>query len=147
MSRRLKVDTTEMGRLELYLIYEVDGIWEEEWRPLQGVEITNLITSVTKTVMDDCLNGFSKPLFKALGLAPWATIIKLPVVAATCARKEGCVFYDRKTCFPRAKKMPFCFEPNVSTNEDTLRLGAELIRLWREGVYVVLVKEDTACPK
>ena len=38
VSRRLRVRTNEMGFLELYLIYERAGAYEEYWRPLQAVQ-------------------------------------------------------------------------------------------------------------
>lgn len=142
MPRRLKVSTVEMGELELYLIYDEGGVWEEEWRPLQGTDLTGLMTVVSKEDMDHCLRGWTAPFFKALGLPPWGVLKKLPLAAQKCGQRAQCPMYDRKLCFPTAKRLPWCFEPDVSEDGEARRLASELIKFWREGVYVVLVREE-----
>lgn len=132
-----------MGPLELYLIYENDGLWEEQWRPLQGDAFTSLLTVVPKETMSHCLYGWSSPLVKALGLAPKGALVKLPLAAKECALRETCTFYDGATCFPTAKKMPWCFEPDGLGNPQKRRLASEVIKFWREGVYVVVVQENS----
>jgi len=144
MSRRLKVSTREMGDLELFLIYEVDGVWEEEWRPLQGLtSVVDLMTAVPQETMDHCLKGLSKPLVKALGLPPWGVLKKLPSEAKVCHLRDTCVFYDQKTCFPESKNLPWCYEPDISADADVRRLLNDLVQLWRDEVYVILVRETT----
>jgi hypothetical protein len=132
-----------MGPLELFLIYELDGVWEEEWRPLQGSSVCSLLTVVSQEVMDHCLYGWSSPLFKTLGLPPWGALKKLPEEATRCYQRKNCVFFDKKTCFPVAKRLPWCYEPEISEDEKVRQLGNDIIKLWREGVYVIIVQEVT----
>lgn len=141
MPRRLKLDTFEMGPLELFLIYDEGGTWEREWHPLQGEDMTTLFTSVTKETMDHALNGWSKPLVSMLGLSPDGCLIKLPPRSKECGERHKCVYFDKKLCFPTAKKMPWCFVPDGVQGAERLQLSAEVIKYWREGVYVVVVKE------
>jgi hypothetical protein len=139
MPRRLKLDTREMGFLDLYLIYDEDGVWEEEWRELQGEWYAPLLTTTSSEVLDQALKGYTQPLVKALGLSPQNCLIKIPEPARKCGARENCLFFDRGRCFPTAKKMPWCFVPDGIEGAERNRLAAEVIRLWREGVYVVLV--------
>ena len=141
MPRRLKIDTLEMGFLELFLIFNEHGVWEPEWRPLQGDALTALFTVVSKDTMDHALKGWSRPLVSALQLAPDGCLIKLPKDAKRCGARANCPFYDKKTCFPTAKKMPWCFVPDGVEGEERVRLAAEVIKFWREGVYVLVVEE------
>lgn len=141
MPRRLKIDSFEMGFLELYLIYDEGGTWEPEWRALQGEEMTTLFTRVPKDTMDHALKGWTRPFITALGLSPEGCLIKLPTTARKCGTRERCSFFDKKLCFPTAKKMPWCFVPDGIEGEERIRLASEVIKFWREGVYVVLVKE------
>lgn len=140
MPRRVKVRTQELGHVELFLIYETKGLWEEEWRPLQGnLPVRDVLTVVSGETMRHCLKGWSSPFVKALGLPPYGCLIKIPSDLARCHNREKCPFFDRTACLPTAKKMPSCFEPESSEEERPLL--TELVRLWKEGVYVVLVQE------
>lgn len=140
MPRRLKVKTLELGDLELYLIYQHGDEWEDEWRPIQGNPLTELLTVVSKEIWDHALAGFTKPLVKALGIPPQGALRKLP--ESSCSQRTHCPFYERKLCNARSKVIRHCFEPDVTDDPVARKLGSDLIRLWSEGVYVVVVNED-----
>lgn len=139
MPRRVKLKTLEMGDLELYLIYQTRDTWEPYWRALQGAEITSLLTVVSKETMDHAFAGWSKPLIKALGIPPVGALRKLP--HTECFLRADCPFYDRGSCTPKAKALRHCFELEGMSDEVSRKLGSELVRLWKEGVYIVLVQE------
>lgn len=141
MPRRLKLPTVELGVLELYVIYDYDGVWEDAWKPLQGSDLTSLATTVSKDVFDHALHGWSKPFVTALGLAPTGALRKLPVKATVCALRSNCTFYDKARCVPASAKLPWCFEPDGFDDPEQRRLAAEVVMLWRQGVYVVVVRE------
>ena len=137
MPRRLTIKTNELQDLPLYLIYQYGENWEEEWKPLQGAAITSLLTVVSQEDMTHALKGWTKPLFQALGLAPEFALRKLP--SFDCDKKKICPLHDKKNCTPRSKKMPWCFEPSGIEDLDARSLAGDLIKLWREGVYIVVV--------
>jgi hypothetical protein len=124
-----------MGTLELYLIYNYDGLWEEQWRTFQNVWD---LPEVTKDVMDMALHRLTRPLVEALGPPPKGVLLKLPIAARSCMARERCPFFNKRRCGILLKQMPWCFVPDQTPAEN---LGAELIKLWREGVYVVVVRE------
>lgn len=135
MPRRLQIPSKEMGTIQLYLIYSYSDVWEEEWRGLQGVMD---LPSVTKEVMDHALIGWTKPLVDQLGPPPKGKLLLMPRTARHCAHEKTCSLFDRKNCSPFEKKMPWCFEP---AGLDPLALSAEVVKLWRSEVYVVVVRE------
>jgi hypothetical protein len=139
MPRQLKVSTREMGNLELYLIYAKGDAWEAEWRPLQGTTMADLFTVVTKEVMDHALWGYSKPLVTALGIPPVGALRKLP--QPRCTRKGTCPFYIPTDCVPTGKNLPHCFQLEGLPSDESRTLAYEAVRLWREGVYIAVVKE------
>lgn len=142
MPRRLKVQTNEMGLVELYLIYDEGGIWETEWRALQGEKLlADQLPSVTKEQMDQALVGWTKPLVSALGPAPKGLLVALPPVTRQCSMKGDCPFYRAPDCVSTSAKMPWCFVPAGVEGPEVKTLAAECIRLWREGVYIVVVRE------
>lgn len=142
MSRQLKLKTHEMGDLELYLIYQYGSEWEEEWKPLQGEAITSLLTVVSQEMMDHALKGLTRPFIKSLGLPPEGALRKLP--NSLCDKRVICPFYHKKECLPLAKKMPICFEPAGIEDLEARRLAGLLVRMWREGVYLVVVVHPEA---
>ncbi len=113
-------------------------MWEPAWAAFQGHPITTLFAAVSKADMDHALHGWTRPFVDQLGPAPALLLRKLP--QHTCTHKERCVLFDKRKCVPTNPKMPWCFQP-VGTDEQTGPLAAESIRLWREGVYIVIVKE------
>lgn len=139
----MKVKTAELGDLEVYVIYSVDGAWEQHWKPLQGTEVATLATFVPKETLDHALKGWSSPLVKALGLAPSGALRKLPKVSQECRLRRKCTFYRPRDCQAANAKVPSCFEPDGLEGDVAVR-AAELISMWREGVYVIVQSEETA---
>jgi len=137
VARGLTLKTMELGDLDLYLIYQYGEVWEEEWRPLQREHITTLLTVVSQDLMDHALRGWTSPLVKVLGIPPEGAIRKL--TNPLCYRLLVCPFYDKKSCAPTSPKMPWCFEPAFIEEAEPRQLAAELVRLWRQGVYVLVV--------
>jgi hypothetical protein len=135
--RRLRLPSVEMVSIDLYLIYEYSGVWEEEWRPIQGVLD---LPSVTKEDMDHALHGWTRPLVGQLGPPPDGRLLLLPRTARQCGNRNTCPMFDRKDCKLQAKKMPWCYEPD-GFNPAHRALVAEVIKLWREEVYVVVIRE------
>jgi hypothetical protein len=132
-----------MGFLELYLIYETAGVYEEHWRPLQAVpEVSNLFAVVPNEQMEQALQGWSRPLVNALGPPPKGALLKLPRASRSCANQKGCTFYQPEACGSMLKDLPWCFDP-AGFEDDTVRKRvSEIIFMWREGVYVVVVRES-----
>lgn len=128
-----------MGDLEMFLIYATDGVWEPSWRALQGTDVGNLFTVLTKEVMDHVLWGYSKPLVTAIGLPPQGALRK--VSHPQCHKRVGCTFYDRKNCVPTGRNLPHCYQPEGLPSDEARNLAYEAVRLWREGVYIAVVKE------
>lgn len=124
-----------MGPLELYLIYDEGGIWEAEWRELQGVME---LPAVTKEVMDHALHGWTRPLVDGLGPPPEGMLRLLPKAARHCEHERTCPFFDRRRCGLLLSKMPWCFEP---AGFGAPKLVAEVVKFWRSEVYVLLVRE------
>lgn len=139
MPRRLTIQTKEMDKIDLYLIYDYGGVWESEWRPLQGHDVTKLFTHVAHDTIEHAILGWSSPLVKSLGLFPEGCLHKLP--SRECHNAKTCSLYVKGDCRVTAKKKPWCFEPLGFEESDARRLMVEAIRLWRERVYVVVVEE------
>lgn len=133
MPRRLRVQTREMGTLEVYLL----RAGEAEWRALAETAVSDLVSRMPRSTLEHALQGWSRPFVDALGLPPEGAIRKLPKRHHECALRERCAAWHNASCRPTAKKMPFCFEPDGLPT-----LAAEVVRLWREGVYVVITQED-----
>ena len=70
MSRTVKVKTREMGDLHLHIIEEKAGVWEEEWRPLQGTVFAESFTRLPHQVFNEGLKGWTKPLVDSLSVPP-----------------------------------------------------------------------------
>ncbi len=142
MPRRLKLIPRELGELQLYLIYAKGGDWEQAWKPLQGHPVGGLFTKTTKIVLDHALAGWSRPLVDALGIPPQGALRKLPEAQRQCVHRAKCSLYIARDCVPAAAKMPWCFQPSGMADEKIQQLVADAIRLWREGVYIVVVSEE-----
>lgn len=125
--------------VELYLIYAKNGVWEDEWKPLQGTDFAALFTAFPKAVMDHALWGYSKPLVSALGLPPAGALRKVP--HPQCSARVGCPFYEPRDCVPTGKKLPHCYRPEGLPAEDSRGLAYEAVRLWQDGVYIAVVEE------
>jgi hypothetical protein len=126
------------GSLELYLIYQYGDKWEEEWAALQGAVELDLPV-VSKETMDHALRGWTKPLVSQLGPPPQGKLLQLPKPARQCQHRKTCPLYDSKACGLMHRDMPWCFEPEGIHPGG---LAAEIVKLWRDEVYVVVVTED-----
>jgi hypothetical protein len=126
-----------MGPIELYLIYDEGGIWEADWRPMQGAGLA--LPEVTKADMDHALHGWTRPLVSALGPPPEGRLRLLPKAARHCEHARTCSLFDKKRCGILIPKMPWCFEPAGFLTAP--QLVAEVVKMWRAQVYVLLVKE------
>jgi hypothetical protein len=128
-----------MGDLELYAIYAQGGAWEASWSPLQGTPLGDLLPVVSKAVYDHALAGWTLPFVRALGLPPEGALRKLLPADKVCAERAGCTL-KTISCQPLHKRMPWCFVPS-GLDVPARPLGAEAIRLWREGVRLLVVDE------
>lgn len=137
----MKLPTREMGEIQLLVTWEKDGKWEAEVEPLRGTRIGDQLSIISQAALDHALYGLSRPLVDALGIPPVGALRKLPVASRDCANVQKCPFYEPKNCHPTAKAMPWCFEPG-GLSETAQFAAARLIAEWREGVYVVVVRED-----
>jgi len=142
VSRRLKLASSEMGFLELYLIYQYGPDFEPDWLPLQSSPLASLFTVVSKETMNQALQGWTRPLIQQLGLPPLGCLHKIPTAYRTCAHKTDCPFFDKSSCFPTAKKLPNCFQPSGVEDSAARQLGYDVVALWREGVFVIVVQEN-----
>lgn len=139
----MKVKTREKGTLELYAVTESpEGRWEIGWENLRATLLGKLITRMPRSAFNHVLNGFSQPFVAALGLPPDGALKKL--ARPGCAKQDLCPLHDPRTCSVRSNKLPWCFEPEELSEfgEPTRRIAAELIFLWKEGVYVIAVYDD-----
>lgn len=134
MSRQIKLKTKELGDLHLMLVYSKAGVWEPHWAPFKGTRYADLFTYVSVETMTHAMHGWTSPLVKALGPSPKMILHRLSPDARQCVLYDKCIFYIQRDCRPDAKKMPNCFQP-VGVEAE---LGFEVIRLWRESVYVVV---------
>ena len=125
------------GTLELYLIYQYGDKWEPEWSALQGAGLD--LPVVSKETMDHALRGWTKPLVSQLGPPPKGKLIQLPQAARQCSQRGKCPMYDRKSCGLMLRDMPWCYEPEGIQPGG---MAAEIVKLWRDEVYVVVVAED-----
>lgn len=140
MSRRVTIPTQELGDLKTLLIYSEDGIWEAEWQCLQGTRVGDQLTVVPLTIVDHALRGWTYPLVSALGVPPVGALKKLPLASKVCQLRKSCTFYDNLQCFPEAKKLPWCYEPDGFDSVLVSKTTARAIMEWREGVYLIVVK-------
>jgi hypothetical protein len=140
MSRRLTLLTREMGSITLLVYEQRGGLWDPELEPLRGTRIGDQIAVLDQATLDHGLHGLSRPLVEALGIPPAGALRKLPGASKQCRLRSTCVFYAQPHCHALAKKMPWCFEPD-SLNDEACQAATKVIAEWREGVYVVVIKE------
>jgi hypothetical protein len=134
--RRLQIPSVEIGVVQLYLIYSYSGAWEQEWAPMKGVLD---LPVVSRETMDHALRGWTRPLVDGLGPAPAGRLLLMPRAARDCALRATCRGFDAKRCGALLRKMPWCFEPD---GVESRLLVTEVINLWRDEVYVVVVEDQ-----
>lgn len=128
-----------MGELRLLLIStEKDGSWEAEWEPLRGTTFGEQFSLVSKAAVEHVLHGWSKPLSDALGIPPEGALKKIPSESRVCFRRNVCPIFDSKQCFPEAKNMPWCFEPDGVAAEPVRYAATRAFEHWRDRVYLVV---------
>lgn len=138
MSRRVKLPTQEKGILEVEIVWGDGDHWESEWEPLRQTHWAGLMSVVPAEVMEHALRGWSKPLVSVLGLPPEGALRKIPPENRDCQMQGSCAIHDKSRCFPIAKELPWCFEPRMAESEAVRAAASRLVRLWHEGVYVVV---------
>lgn len=141
MPRSLSLKTRELGNLSLYLIYQKADQYEETWRAIQGLEIAQGFTVITKEVLNQALLGWTSPFVKQLGIPPVGALVKLPTVNKLCEAREKCPMYTPRECVPQYKKMPWCFQPAGLSSDEQRRLAADVVQMWRAKTYIVVVTE------
>lgn len=141
MAREVKIPTNELGEVKLYAIWETQGKWEFEWESLRGTPVGALFSQAPQEAFTLALGGWARPLALCLGLPPAAALRKLPKPLWECVHRKQCPIFDKKRCFPTAKDMPWCFEPEVGDVSQRLAI-AKAVELWREEVYVLVITED-----
>lgn len=141
MSREVKLPTKELGDIRIHAFWETQGRWESEWEPLRGTAVGALFSRAPQEVFTLALEGWTRPLALCLGLPPSAALRKLPKPLWECESRKRCPIFDKKRCFPTAKDMPWCFEPEGENASERIAI-AKAIELWREEVYVLVITED-----
>lgn len=135
-----------MGEVKLLVFWEKLGRWENEIEPLRGTRIGEQFSFIEQADLTHALHGLSRPLVDALGIPPAGALRKLPEAAKVCAKRRKCPFYVARDCHTGAKKMPVCFEPDGLAGA-AQTAAALVVSEWREGVYVVVVKEPSDAGK
>lgn len=138
----MKLKTRERGFLEVLTIQETSGKWEPEWEPLRGTAIGASFSRVHQRDLNHALNGWTHPFVEALGISPDMALAKLP--SQRCAKQPSCQLHDPRKCLVPSKKLPWCYEPAGFDDLDPLARtrAAEVIFLWRQQVYVVVVLQE-----
>jgi hypothetical protein len=138
----MKLKTRERGFLEVFTIQETGGRWEASWDVLRGTLVGGLFSRVGQAELNHALNGWTHPLVAALGLSPEMALAKLP--SQRCEKQSRCPLYDPRKCLLSSRKLPWCYEPAQLEELDATALtrAAEVIFLWRQQVYVVIVVQE-----
>ncbi len=108
---------------------------------LEGTHMGNLINVVPGPAFANATRGHATPLMNAIGRPPKRCLQMLGSGYQRCRVKECAMRTDR--CVP-GPRTPLCFVPDTHTSEspDIGGLEATIIRLWVEGVYVIVVGPD-----
>jgi hypothetical protein len=140
MARQVKIPTHERGEISALLVQSHNGIWESEWDSLRGTIYEGLVTKVDFEILEQALQGWSRPLSEALGLPPVGSIKKLPIEAKQCSQKQTCPFHD-KHCQAEHRQRPPCYMPGgvVGDVQETLTRALDL---WKLDVYILVVERD-----
>lgn len=92
-------------------------------------------------MVEEALRGHDAPLRRALGITPEGALRKVP--EPFCKERGVCVHWVQATCSVLSKKAPWCFVPeSKGVDQELSDLLAEVIRQWRDSVYVTVVEED-----
>lgn len=130
-----------MGEIRLLLIsVEKDGSWEAEWEPLRNTVFGDQFSVISKEVVEHALKRWSRPLADALGIPPEGALKKIPEESRACFRRQVCPLYLPKNCFPEAKNMPWCFEPDGVPDPAIRYAATRAFEYWRDRVHLVVVR-------
>lgn len=130
-----------MGDVKVLLFREEGGTWEGDWELLRETSWADLFPVLPKEVVEQAMIGDTKPFVNQIGRPPEGSLRKIPQEGRQCAMRKTCRLYAKAECAPLAKRMPTCYSPD-GLPEEASQIAHEAIRLWREGVYVVAVRES-----
>jgi hypothetical protein len=97
-------------------------------------------STTTKEILEHALRRWARPLATSLGIPPAGALKKIPPESRVCFRRKTCQLYDEKQCFPEAKNMPWCFEPDGVAAEPVRYAATRAFEYWRDRVYLVVVQ-------
>lgn len=138
MSRQIKLQTRELGALHVMLVRSEHDVWETYWAPLREHPLCRWLPRIPRETLDHALHGWTYPLVQVLGYEPKMILHGIArQEASECGARKGCPLYRAKDCIPTARNMPHCFVVGGLSGD----LGHEVLRLWRDSVYVVVVEE------
>lgn len=113
---------------------------EDPWgilAPLKGLEPWgDLIPVISEDIYDQAVRGYVTPLMKVIGYAPKDCAKKVAGEASFCKIRKKCI-NACEDCHP-GPKMPDCWEAPL-TDFYTSNAASSLARLWRDGIYVIVV--------
>lgn len=138
----MKLTIPSMGEVKLHLIEEENGTWEEDWEPLRGTAYGDLCSRMPKDDLNKGLFGYTRPVMDRLGITPMGALRKIPDMSKTCFKRKTCPFYDDKTCFTEAEKMPWCYEPDGVLDERIRLSATRAIEQWRSRTYLVVIYDE-----
>lgn len=138
MARQVKLQTREMGILNVMLVRSEHDVWEPHWAPLREHPLGRWLPRIPKETLDHALYGWTHPFVQLIGYAPSMILHGIArQEASECGARKGCPLHRPKDCTPTAKNMPHCFEIAGLPGD----LSYEVVRLWRESVYIVVIEE------
>lgn len=105
---------------------------------LVGTDWEGLFPRVSSDILDQALRGYATPLMKILGPPPKALVKRLPVVETHCSQRASCINHS-PLCVP-GPKVPECWE-SATFKGGEATLVNDVVRLWREGVVVLVSAE------
>jgi hypothetical protein len=73
-----------------------------------------------------------------LGYNPKECLLLVPAEHQPCADRKKCSAHRPKDCLVRAKKRPWCFQPESLPSP----AAGMLIQAWGEGLFVLVVVSD-----
>jgi hypothetical protein len=139
----MKLPTHERGELQILVIWERKGVWED-FQALRGTRFGDQLSIIPQNALDHALHRLSRPLVDNLGIPPAGALRKLPQAARECEKRLKCPLFKASECQPLSSKtLPWCFEPGGFADEDPAReQAARLIQEWSQGVYVAVIEES-----
>ncbi len=144
MSRRVVLDTKELGSIELLLLHQDDlGVVEAPFDKLLGTEIyQSVVTKAPFLAVEHALRGYSFPLTNLLTPDPKVCLsVLVPKGQRSCELRGRCNLYDPQACLASHPMRPYCFVPG-GLQEDQVLPASMLIDALREHHYIIEVLND-----